>query len=250
MDLHTEKESHCDQADFHTCTCRSVINAQVRGLYLCCMWYTKLCSSVLWQTIIDTWSLLLLVPDDCRLYSRHHQENHHCCNCNCNSHHCQRRLYTDTTVITWPLPNKTLVYLCSQNTQHHLPHSPAARLATNWGSSRLQSQDGSSAQYGTVLTGLLNGFLQAPMQPLEMCTYNLVSGLYYATSCYILHSTTTYGPILHKVVSDCSTFIEALNLTPGDIYCGGVHWSDHHQPWGSCASKRGIKVGTWQYCVK
>ena len=29
--------------------------------------------------------------------------------------------------------------------------------------------------------------------------------------------------ILHKVVGDCSDFIEALSLTPGDSYSGGVH---------------------------
>ena len=53
--------------------------------------------------------------------------------------------------------------------------------------------------------------------------YQTRNGLYYATSCYILYTTTTYGPILHKVVGDCSTSIEVLNLTPGDSYSGGVH---------------------------
>ena len=45
--------------------------------------------------------------------------------------------------------------------------------------------------------------------------------LYYVICCYILH-------ILRKVVGDCPTSIEALNLTPGDGYSGGVHWSDSH----------------------
>ena len=34
-----------------------------------------------------------------------------------------------------------------------------------------------------------------------------------ATGCYILY---TYELILYKVVGNCSTSIEALNLTPGD----------------------------------
>ena len=71
---------------------------------------------------------------------------------------------------------------------------------------------------------------------------------YHATSCYILYNTTTQGPILHKVVGDCSTSIEALNLTPGDICSGGVHWSDRHYLWSSCTSKRAIYM--WQYSGK
>ena len=130
MDLHTEKESHCDQADFHTCTCRSVINAQVRGLYLCyiCMWYTKLCSSVCF--------------------------------------------FLKCVHIIWYHPWKSL---------------------------------------------------------------------YYATSCYILHNTATYGPILHKVLCDSFTFIKALNLTPGDSYIDGVCWRDYHHLWSSCTIKKEYK---------
>ena len=216
------------------CTC--VIYA--RGILNCALqFYDK-------QTIIDTWSLLLMVPDDCRLYNSHNQENQHCCNC--NSCHCQSRLYTDNTVITWPLPNKTLVYLCSQNTQHHLPHSPATRLATDWGSSRLESHDGSSAQYGTVLTGLLNGsifwlapttatwnvYTQFGLRPETVWTVPLV-----VTFCTAPPHRDWYC----KVLWDCFTSIKALNLTPGDSYSGGVYWSDHHQLWSSCTSKKEYK---------
>jgi len=37
-----------------------------------------------------------------------------------------------------------------------------------------------------------------------------------------VHSTTTHGLILHKVVGDCSTSIEALNLTPGSGLLDGA----------------------------
>ena len=41
------------------------------------------------MTIIESWSLPSLVPDDCKLYTSHHQEDQNCCNC--NSCHCQSR---------------------------------------------------------------------------------------------------------------------------------------------------------------
>ena len=52
--------------------------------------------------------------------------------------------------------------------------------------------------------------------------------------CYNPHRPTTHGLMLDKVVGDCSTSIQAMNLTPGDSYSGGVHWSDCHQSWSSC----------------
>ena len=72
--------------------------------------------------------------------------------------------------------------------------------------------------------------------------YQTRKSLYYATGCYILHSTTTYGSILYKVVSDCFTSIKALNLTPGESYSGGVYWSCHKQLWSSCTCKKAIYV--------
>ena len=69
------------------------------------------------------------------------------------------------------------------------------------------------------------------LQPLEM--QHLVSTLKWSILYHwfvnILYSATTHGLILHKVVGDCSTVIEALNRTPGDSYSGAVYWNDHHQ---------------------
>ena len=70
---------------------------------------------------------------------------------------------------------------------------------------------------------------QTQLQPLEMCTQqHFVSGLKQSElyHCYILYNTTTQGLVLYNVVGDCSTSIEALNLTPGDSYSGGVYLSD------------------------
>ena len=69
--------------------------------------------------------------------------------------------------------------------------------------------------------------------------YQAWKSLYNFFSCYILYSTTTQWLILYKVVGDSFASIEALNRTPGHSNSGGVHWSDHHQPWGSCTSKKG-----------
>ena len=55
------------------------------------------------------------------------------------------------------------------------------------------------------------------LRPEKVCIMSLV-----VTFCItLLH-------ILHKVVGDCFTSIEALNLTPGDSYSGWVHLSDSH----------------------
>jgi len=48
---------------------------------------------------------------------------------------------------------------------------------------------------------------------------------------------------LYKVVGDCSTSTEALNLTPGDSHSVGVHWTDHHWLWSSCTWEKGALLG-------
>ena len=65
------------------------------------------------------------------------------------------------------------------------------------------------------------------LQPLEM--QHLVSTLKWSILYHWLLTFCTHGLILHKIVGDCSTFIEALNRTPGDSYSGAVYWNDHHQ---------------------
>ena len=62
MDLHREKESNCKQVDFHTCTCRGVVNAQAGScqefapvLYkACAILYLQFCADE--QTITVTFA--------------------------------------------------------------------------------------------------------------------------------------------------------------------------------------------------
>ena len=58
------------------------------------------------------------------------------------------------------------------------------------------------------------------------CTQGLYNSITGAPQLVTVTPVSTHGLILYKVVSDCSTSIEALNLTPGDSYSGGVYLSD------------------------
>ena len=110
MDLQTEKESHCNNINYtyRYSKCTSNVCYIVRVLSKCAnksgslinfmfmsppvFLYNKSSPLILrywWQTITATLSLPPQVPDDYRLYTTHHQENQHCCNC--NSCHCQSR---------------------------------------------------------------------------------------------------------------------------------------------------------------
>ena len=79
------------------CVCSSVLQLLLNHVL---HFYAQISMSVLGQkillttfvslmTITKSWSLPPLVPDHCKLYNNHHQEDRHCCNC--NSSHCWSR---------------------------------------------------------------------------------------------------------------------------------------------------------------